>query len=172
MAVAPEVDLVSLSVDNRLVLVTGDVESERPTGDRGVCQEEEGRIAVDVGTGPGGQNYATVADAVFVDTLDQVGNNVLVKVEEMMEKLKTENLLSHVGLVGEWAGDDHALVSSFRLQRDWKKAVEEKEEALRLLALEKTRRENIAVIEHFKENVLTATMKAIKEIGGSATSLA
>lgn len=65
----------------------------------------------------------------------------------MMEKLKTKNLYLHGKLVAEWAAHARALIVHICLQRDRKKAMEEKEGSVRLLAAEGTKRENSAVIE-------------------------
>lgn len=85
--------------------------------------------------------------------------------------LKTEKLSLHGKLGAERAALARELMHSIRLKRDRKKAVEEKEEAAHLLAAEKTRRENSAVAELLKEDVLTVALKAAEQIGALSVLL-
>lgn len=89
--------------------------SQRSTVGRGVRQEKEGREDVVLGPEPGGQNHAKVADTVCVAAPDQVGNDILVKTVEMVEKLKTEKLSLHGDLVTEKAAHARALTDSICL---------------------------------------------------------
>lgn len=68
-------------------------------------------------------------------------------------KPKDGELALHGDLVAERAAHTRALMDNMCLQRDRKKAVEEKKKAVRLLAVEKTKRENSTVIEQLKKDV-------------------
>lgn len=103
-----------------------------------------------------------MADAVCVFAQDRVDNNVLFKVKEMMKKLKTVNQFLHGELVAKRAAHAPALIDIIYLQRERKKAIEEKKGTPRLLAAEKTKKESSAVVEQICQNSLTVTMKVFK----------
>lgn len=71
----------------------------------------------------------------------------MVKIEDMMEKLKTKSLSLHGELVAERTAHACALIDNICLQQDKKKAVEEMEEAARLLPAKRTKQKNSAVVE-------------------------
>lgn len=73
-----------------------------------------------------GQVPATVADVAAIAAPDQAGDDFMMKVEEMMEKLKTKNLSLHDELVAEKTAHAHALMGNVSLQPDMKKAVAER----------------------------------------------
>lgn len=87
-----------------------------------------------------------MANVVVVADQDQVGDDVMVKVEEMMEKLKAKSLFLHGELVAKKVAHARALINKICLQRDSKKTVEENEGTARQLAAEITKRENSAVV--------------------------
>lgn len=150
--------------------MTGDVGSQRPTAGRGACQDEE-VLGVEVGLSVGGQEPATVADAAAVAALDQVGSNVMAKVEESMKKLMTENLSLYGELVEEKSAYARALLNNIRLQQHRKKAVEEKKEVAWLSAAGIAKRENSVVVEQLKKEFSAITMEAHKQIGALVASL-
>lgn len=76
-----------LPANFRSVQMTKDVESHSPTSGGGVYQEVKDCEDVEAGPKPGGQDHAAVSDAVCVKALDKAGKNVLMTVEETMEKL-------------------------------------------------------------------------------------
>lgn len=91
--------------------------TQRSTSGEGTCQDVEvnGR---EVGPDVGGPKPAIVANAVAVAALEQVGSDMVAKVEEMMEKLKVENLSLHGELVAEKRAHARALMDNFCFQRD------------------------------------------------------
>lgn len=96
---------------------------------------------------------------------------MITKAEEMMEKLKTESLSSHDELVSERTAYARAFIKNIRLKRVRKKAVEKKEGVTRLLAAERAKRENSALVEPLKKNVATVTAKASEQVGALVPSL-
>lgn len=92
--------------------------------------------------GLGVQLYATVADAVAVAAPAQARDDGMAKAEEMIVKLKAENLALHGELTAKKAVYARALMDNARLQRDIKKVVKEKEKTERLLTGEQAKREN------------------------------
>lgn len=57
------------------------------------------------------------------------------------------------------------------LQRDWKKAVDEREKVPRLLGAERFKQENSAVIEQINEEIPTVTTNVAEELGALAMLL-
>lgn len=96
---------------------------------------------------------------------------MLGNVEEMEEKLKAEPVSFHRHLVAKSATHARALVDTIWLQRDWKKISDEKVGFPWLLAEEKAKQEDAAVIKHFKKDVSSVTLKATEEIDDPTTSL-
>lgn len=92
VALLSEIDTVALLDDIRSVRMTGDVGNQRSNGSGGAHEEEEGYEDVEVWPWLSGLILATVADAVCIAAPDEVQNDVMVKVEKMTEKLKTESL--------------------------------------------------------------------------------
>lgn len=88
-----------------------------------------------------------------------------------MEILKAESLSLHGKQVAERASHLSAETDSIHRQGDKKNAVEEKEDALWLFAVEKTNQKNSAVVKQPEKNVSTVVMKAAEEIGAVTTSL-
>lgn len=84
-SVAPryEVGAVVLPANIQPVQMTSDAEGQRPMGGGGVRQGNEGFEDIKVGLRPYGQDHATMADAVFMASLNQMRVDVLVKVEGM-----------------------------------------------------------------------------------------
>lgn len=95
----------------------------------------------------------------------------MTEVEEMMVKLKTEELALHDDLVGDNAAHARALMDNVCVQCDKKNVVKKSGEAMRLLAAEKNKWKNNAVVEQLKMDVLTVRMKAAEEIGTLTASL-
>lgn len=95
----------------------------------------------------------------------------MMKVDEMMEKLNTENLGLHGDLVAEMTPHAQVLLDTVWLQREMRMTDYEKKENARLLPAKKTKRQNSAVVKQLEKNVLTATMKAVKQIGILAVSI-
>lgn len=87
----------------------------------------------------------------------------------MLEKLKTETVFLHGNLDAERAGHARSLKDSTCFQRDSQKVIEEREEAVWLLAIAEAMRENSAVIDQLKKNISTATVKAAAEVGALIT---
>lgn len=137
----------------------------------GACQEEEGCEAVEAVPVPGCQDRPAVADAVCVVAPDQVGGDVLVKVDETVEKLKTKNLSLHGHFVANSAAQACALMRNNRFRRDKKETVEENEDSVWLLAVDKTKRENSTGIEQLEKDVMTVILKVDEVIGGHTRSL-
>lgn len=92
LALSSKLDAAALFASTRSVQVTGDVECQRSTCGRGFRQGEKGRGEVDAGLGIGRQSHATVTADVCAAALDQVESDILVKVEKMVETLRTENV--------------------------------------------------------------------------------
>lgn len=95
-----EVGAGATPADVSSVQMTSDVRSQRSIGGGGAYQEVEDEVA-EVAPGLGRQGPATVAETVAVAAAEQVGDEATLKVEEMMKKLKTENLALHGDLVAE-----------------------------------------------------------------------
>lgn len=81
----------------------------------------------------GYQNSAAVTDHIRVAVDDEVVEDVLLKVEEMMEKLKSKNVSLQGKLVAKMGAPAQALIVNIWLQRNRKKAVEKKENIAHLL---------------------------------------
>lgn len=107
-ALSSEVNDVVLPADIRSVQVTGDAENQRSTSGEGVRQERKGRDHGEMGRGPGFQDHTKMAQGVCVATLDKVCGNVLVKIEERVEKIKAEKLTLHGRLVTKREALAHA----------------------------------------------------------------
>lgn len=100
-----------------------------------------------------GQEPAIVADAFVVPALGQKEDAVIMKVEEMMKRLMTENLALHCSLVAEKTSHSRALQDKVFLPRDFTKAVEKKKEIARCL-YERRNQISSNFIEAFKFLVL------------------
>lgn len=124
-----------------------------------------------VAPGLAGQVSAAVADAVAEAALALGGVDGIPKVEEMIEKLKAENLALYGEPVVEKTARARLLLDSVRLQPSMKKMVKEKKETALLFAVEKAMRENRVVMEQLKKDVLTVALKVRKQIGTLAASL-
>lgn len=126
-----------------------------------------------VGTGPsiGNQELTTVADAVAVVARGQVGNDVMAKAGEMMEKLSAKNLALHGKFFVEKMASARVLMNDICLQQDRKKKVDEKKGVAWLLAAEKATQENGAAVEQVKKDVLAVLMKAGEQVGALTASL-
>lgn len=117
VALVSEVVAVAEPADAWSAQGMGDAGSQQSKGGGGVCQEEvvEG---VEVGPCAVGQKTATVAEVVAVAARGQTGDDVMEKIEEMMEKLRTKNLSLHCEPVSKRAAHARALMDIIRLQRD------------------------------------------------------
>lgn len=80
-----KIDAVAQVADIRLAQEDGDVGTQCPTGVWGFFQQEEGREDKEDGLRSGCQNHAMVADGVCVAVEDEVGNDILVDVEEKVK---------------------------------------------------------------------------------------
>lgn len=69
---------------------------------------------MEVGGIVGGQKASIVADAVVVAGPGHVGSDMMARVEEMMEKLKTKNLSLHGELDAEWTAHTRILMDNIR----------------------------------------------------------
>lgn len=112
MAPAFKVAADATPVDVRSVQTMSRVGRQRSTGGGGACQEKEVK-GILVRPSVGGQKPSTMADAVPVATSDLVGSDMLAKVEEMNEKLKTENLSLRDELVAERTAHTRALMNKY-----------------------------------------------------------
>lgn len=74
-----------------------------------------------------------MADSNLLAGVDDVGVDVLAKVEEIVDKLKSKNFSLHRELVAERAAHARVLMDNIRIQRDKKRVVVGKEEAVVLL---------------------------------------
>lgn len=68
-----------------------------------------------------------MSDAAAVAVLDQAGDNASIQVGETMEKLKTENLALHSGLVVKKTAHAYGSMDSVRLLHNMKKSVAEED---------------------------------------------
>lgn len=112
-----------------------------------------------------------MAEFAAVAASAQVGDDGMERVEEMIEKLKAENLALPGQLVAKKSAHARALLNNARLPRNMQRVMKEKVEAARLVTLEQGKRENSAVMEQLKKDVMTVTMKAGKQIGALTASL-
>lgn len=80
-----------------------------------------------------------MGDAVAVPALDQAGDDAMERLEEMMKKLRTEDLALHSELVVKKTANARVLLENVRLQWDMKKVVTENEETARLLSAERVK---------------------------------
>lgn len=87
-----------------------------------------------------------MTDVAAVVGSDQACDDAMMKVEDMMNKLKTRNLALYGELVLEKTAHALAMKGSVRLRRNMKKAVAKKEEAMWLCAEKIAKRENSAVV--------------------------
>lgn len=122
--------------DVRSVQVTGDVKSQQRKGGNGAHQEEEDEDTEDA-PGLGGQGPATVAEAVAMDAPMQASDDVVLKADTMMEKLKRKSLALHRDLFAEKTSYACALLDNVCPQREMTKGFEKKEKSARLLAMKK-----------------------------------
>lgn len=130
VAPSSEVAAVALPAGMWWGQMTGDIETHRLTGGGGAGQKMEGCEHIGVGSEQGCKNHATAAHAVCAAGMDQAGGDVLVKIVEMVETLKMENLSLHGELVARRAAYARSLIDIIRQQSDRKRAVKEKEEAV------------------------------------------
>lgn len=112
-----------------------------------------------------------VDHALSVAALGQLGGDVLVKIEEMREKLSTKNLSSYGELVAERAAHARALMDNTRLHQDRKTTAEEKNETVRLFVVKRNKWKNGAVIEQFNKDIPTTTLKVAEETNALTTLL-
>lgn len=110
-----------------------------------------------------------VADLFPAVFNDQIGADMLSTVEEMIDKLKTDNVALHGELVSEKAAHARALMDNICSQQEQKRIVEEREVVARRLAEEKSKRDHSEVIEQLKRSVAAVTWKATEE-GGALTA--
>lgn len=143
----------------RSVHVKGNVGSPPSTRGSGTRHEGEDEVAVVV-LGIEGQGYATVVDAVGVAAPAQANDDGMAEEEEMVEKLKAENLGFYGELIAKKTAHARALLNNVRLQKEMKKVMKEKKEVARLLTAEKPKRGDSVVVEQLITDVLTVTMKA------------
>lgn len=68
---------------------------------------------------------ATVAGTAAVAASNQVWNDMMAKVEELVEKFNAETLLLHVMLFAQRTTHAHASMNDIRFKWDLKRAVEE-----------------------------------------------
>lgn len=122
----------AMPTDVRSVHVAADVESQRSTWDADARQEEDVEVA-DVAPGLGEPVVLSRADAAAVATLAQGVDDETARVEEIIEKLNTENLALHGQLVAKKLLHARTLSNNVRLQRDMKKVMKEKEQDARLM---------------------------------------
>lgn len=87
VALSSEGSAPARTADAWSVQVTEDVQSRRSTGSGGVCRENMVEVTI-VAPGLSGQGPATVTNAVAVAAPEQVGDEVMMKVKKLMEKLK------------------------------------------------------------------------------------
>lgn len=95
----------------------------------------------------------------------------MAKVDGMMKNLKTENLSLHGDIVAERAAHARVSMKNIRFLRNKNKTVEGKEKVARLLAAERSTRENSATIEWLMKDVSSVTNKAAEKIGALTTLL-
>lgn len=95
----------------------------------------------------------------------------MMEVEELMEKLKMENLVLHDDLFARKTANACGSMDNVCFQRDMKKVVKEKDEFARLSPAEKAQRENSAVVKQLKKVVLIVLMEAGEQIGTLTASL-
>lgn len=109
-------------------------------------------------------------DTLRVAAPKEVRNDVLVKAKEMVVNLETENLSLRSDPVAKRSAQGRASMDNIWWKQGSKGAIEEKEEAVWLLPVEKTKRENSQLIKQLNKDVLTATIKLAEEIGALAAS--
>lgn len=104
-----------------------------------------------------------MAHAVAVAASDHVNSDILARIGEMVEKLKTKHFSFHGVIPAERAAHARALVGNIHLYGDRKNFVVRKRHPVWMLAQGKTVCENSVVIEQIKEDVSTVTVKAAEE---------
>lgn len=95
------------------VQVTGDIGSQRSTGVADARLEEKEEVAK-VAPGLGGPVVSSAANSATVAVSIQAGNNGMAMVEEMVEKLKAENLALNAPLIAEMLEHARALLDNVR----------------------------------------------------------
>lgn len=172
VSVAPlsEVDAAALSVSILPVYVSVGAGSRRSVAGGGIRKEEDVE-GVEAGQGPVSQFIASSANAVCEHDPNELGKDVMAKVDEMMKKEKTENLSLNGELVAEKAAHADELMGNVQFQRRRKKAVERIVKDARLLAPKMVRQDSTVVNGLLMEAVLTATITPAVEIGVLTTSL-
>lgn len=114
-SLAPPSEAASVVVpaDVRSAQMTGDVRSQLLMDVGAAHQKKEGCEGVESRQHSFGQKHEAMTDAVCVSTAGKGYNDVMVRVEETMEKLWTENLSLHGKLVAERAAHARALIVIF-----------------------------------------------------------
>lgn len=108
-------------------------------------------MGVEVEPRTGGQESSTVANAAALAVPNQVGSDIMPTVEEMIENVKVERFSLHGELGAEKRTHARALMDNIHLRQNREKAVGEKKEAALLLAAEKGKQKNSAVVEWLKK---------------------
>lgn len=111
---APEAAAGATPADIKSVQVTDDAGSQRLTGIAGALQETEDEVAVMVPC-LDGQESAAAADTLAVADAAQAGDDDTAEVEELIEKLKAENLTLHGKQIAEKTAHSRALLDNVRL---------------------------------------------------------
>lgn len=150
--------------------VMDDVGGQWSMGGGDAHRDEEEKVAEAV---PGGETLgpATVVEAVAVGDPEQTGDVIMAKMEMMMEQHRLENLELHGKVVTHETAHARSLLGTFSLRWDMMMVAKKKAMIVCLLAAEKAKRENSAVVKELRKDVLTATMKAGEQIGAVAASL-
>lgn len=117
-SVAPvfEVAAVVVRLATWIVRVTGNAGSQRSTDVEAARLELEDHKDVEAGSDPCSRSYTVVAGAVCVLAPNDLGNDVMVRVVELTEKLKLGNLSVHSELAAGRAAHNPALMDTIRLQ--------------------------------------------------------
>lgn len=104
-----------MPADVRSVQVTGDVGTQRSTRGAAARQEKDGEVAK-VAPDLDQSVVPSEADAAAVAVLAQAGEDGMAKVEEMIEKLKAENLTLQGQLIAQKSAQAGALLDKVRLE--------------------------------------------------------
>lgn len=171
VAPASELAAVPVHTDFWSVRVTGDAESQRSTGTINVWQEDKDRKEVKAGPDPCGQSHAAETDAACIFAQDEMGIDVIVKVEEKKENPKSGIPSLRMKLVAERAVHAGGSIDITRLQRDRKKDTDVIKKGARPLATKKVKRENSAVVGRLKQDRPTFKVKAARKLGAPAMLL-
>lgn len=111
VATAPRAAAGATSGHARTGQATGNVGSQRSARGAGTHQENEDEVVV-VASDSGGQGSVAVADAVIVAAVAQAGDDSTVKVKEMIERLKAENLAMYGEAVVKISAQAHAFLAN------------------------------------------------------------